>query len=188
MSKVKQLVLTVNSAAIPQLIEPGGGPEVVFTGDRDYVYRVEVSDDQALLGFEKCGSIGIGFEREVEEGLDLPSSCLTRRIYEHIRCNARGVDSRRCYAAIRIIQGAARDLLRTQVIDALKKAESDQEWGEIMTTWVRRAGYQDFEELTPPPATWEPPATVSAARHKTMTRWAQVQASEAANAIRRGRR
>lgn len=99
-------------------IHAGGG---LFTPavDEDYwAYRVRLSDKQAIVGFPKILTIGIGFAVETDWNTNLPYTCGTERIYEHIECN-KGDDTisrEDCLAAIRMIQDQAR------------KDEGEQPW------------------------------------------------------------
>ncbi len=72
-----------------------------------WTHRVKLTDRQAILGFPKFATIGIGFAVE-DDGWDLPYTVDAERIYEHIACN-KGDDliSRQdCIEAIRLIQAA----------------------------------------------------------------------------------
>lgn len=77
--------------------------------DEDYwLYRVKVSERQAIVGFPKFGLIGIGFAVEEDWNTNLPSTCGTEEIYEHITHNKGDASiSRDDLTAIRMIQDAA---------------------------------------------------------------------------------
>lgn len=75
-----------------------------------WIYRVRLTDEQAILGFPKFTGIGIGFEHEEDWNSNLPFSCPASRIYDHIEHN-KGDDSitrERCIEAIEIVREAAR--------------------------------------------------------------------------------
>jgi hypothetical protein len=78
---------------------------------RDYwQYRVRVADGQAIVGFPKFSTIGIGFAVEEDWNTNLPYTSSAEDIYEHIEHN-RGDESisrETCIAAIRMIQDAAK--------------------------------------------------------------------------------
>ena len=79
-------------------------------GEDYWSYRVRVADGQAIIGFPKFSTIGIGFSVEEDYNTNLPYTCMTEEIYEHIEHN-RGSESitrDRCIAAIEMIQQAAR--------------------------------------------------------------------------------
>lgn len=80
--------------------------------DEDYwAYRVRLTDKQAVLGFPKFGTIGIGFAAEEDWNTNLPYRCDTDEICQHIKHNA-GDDSITeddIRAAVELIQQAARD-------------------------------------------------------------------------------
>lgn len=78
-----------------------------------WAYRVAVSERQAVVGFPKFSTIGIGFAVEGSDwNTNLPYTFDAERIYEHIEQNkGDGTISRQtCITAIRMIQErAARD-------------------------------------------------------------------------------
>ena len=78
--------------------------------DEDFwVFRVPVSDKQAIVGFPKFFTIGIGFQVEEDWNTNLPYTCPAERIYEHIVHN-KGDDSiskQDCIKAIEMIQATA---------------------------------------------------------------------------------
>lgn len=56
--------------------------------DEDYwAYRVRLSDEQAVLGFPKFTTIGIGFAVEEDWNTNLPYTCETEEIFQHIKHN-----------------------------------------------------------------------------------------------------
>jgi len=80
-----------------------------IVGDDYWSYRVVVGERQAILGFPKFTTIGIGFAFEEDENVNLPYTFDTDRIWNHIRCN-KGDESildEWCIEAIRLIQEAA---------------------------------------------------------------------------------
>lgn len=90
----------------PQL----GGLIMTPAVNEDYwAYRVRLSDSQAVLGFPKFFTIGIGFAQEQDWNTNLPYTCAAEEIYEHIAHN-KGDDAiarEDCLAAIRMVQEAA---------------------------------------------------------------------------------
>ena len=90
------------------------GGRVLITppvGDDWWLFRVAVSDKQAVIGFPKFGIVGVGFQVEKDDwNTNLPSSCDANRIYEHIKAN-KGDDAipkARCVKAIEMIQAAVK--------------------------------------------------------------------------------
>lgn len=79
--------------------------------NEDYwAYRVRVADGQAIVGFPKFSSVGIGFAVEEDWNTNFPYTADADEIYEHIEHN-RGDDAitrEVCVAAIRLIQDAVR--------------------------------------------------------------------------------
>lgn len=65
------------------------GPVVLTPSiDEDYWrYRVRLSDSQAIVGFPKFSTIGIGFAVEEDWNTNLPWTCEAQEILEHIRHN-----------------------------------------------------------------------------------------------------
>lgn len=79
--------------------------------DEDYwQFRVRLSDKQAIVGFPKFGTIGIGFAVEDDWNTNLPYSSGTTEIYEHIKHNKGDGKIKRaaCIKAIEMVQEAAR--------------------------------------------------------------------------------
>ena len=102
--------------------DPGGQDKTLHVGvamvtppiDEDYwKFRVRLSDTQAIVGFPKFGTIGVGFAREEDWNTNLPYTCDAAEIYDHIDHN-KGDDSvsrEDCIAAIELVREAATALL-----------------------------------------------------------------------------
>jgi hypothetical protein len=81
--------------------------------DEDYwLFRVKLGrKGQAIVGFPKFRTIGIGFAKEEADwNTNVPYTCATEEIYQHIRCNAGnlgGIRQRHVVAAIQLVQQAA---------------------------------------------------------------------------------
>lgn len=89
------------------------GTSVVVTPaiDEDYwAYRVRLSETQAIVGFPKFGTIGIGFAVEDDWNTNLPYRCTAEEILAHIGHNKgdEAISDEDCLVAIRLIQEAAR--------------------------------------------------------------------------------
>jgi len=87
------------------------GPAMITPAiDEDYwAYRVRLSGTQAIVGFPKFFTIGIGFAQEEDWNTNLPYTCETDEIWQHIRHN-KGNDAiadEDCIAAIGMVQAAA---------------------------------------------------------------------------------
>lgn len=77
-------------------------------GEDFWLARVKVSERQAVVCFPKFGTIGIGFQHEDSDwNTNLPYTCDTTEIYEHIKVNRRGAKRDKCIAAIKVIQAHA---------------------------------------------------------------------------------
>lgn len=72
-------------------------------------YRVRVADEQAVIGFPKFDTVGIGFAIEDDWNTNLPYTSSAEEIYEHIEHNrgSEAITREDCLAAIRLIQAAA---------------------------------------------------------------------------------
>lgn len=91
---------------------PHVGPVMITPPvSEDYwAYRVRVDDGQAIVGFPKFNTIGIGFAVEEDWNTNLPYTCDAEDIFDHIEHN-RGNDSitrGTCIEAIRLIQEAVK--------------------------------------------------------------------------------
>ena len=81
--------------------------------NKDYwIFRVKVSDDQAIVGFPKFGTIGIGFAVEEDWNTNLPSrDCEDREeeIFGHIQHNKgkENISDEICVEAIRMVNNIA---------------------------------------------------------------------------------
>lgn len=78
--------------------------------DEDYwEYRVRLSDTQAIVGFPKFSTIGIGFAQEEDWNTNLPYTCKAEEIFEHIEHNKgdEAISDADCIEAIRLVQQAA---------------------------------------------------------------------------------
>ena len=90
------------------------GPAMITPAvDEDYwSYRVKLSDTQAVVGFPKFGTVGIGFAQEEEDwNTNLPYTCTTEEIARHIMRN-KGDESITTFdvvCAISMIQDAVRE-------------------------------------------------------------------------------
>jgi hypothetical protein len=77
--------------------------------DKDYwLFRVAVSEKQAIVCFPKFGTFGIGFQVEEDWNTNLPYTCNSREIYNHIKHNKgdESITDADCLEAIRMIKQA----------------------------------------------------------------------------------
>jgi hypothetical protein len=78
--------------------------------DGDYwAYRVKLKHGQAIVAFPKFFTIGCGFAmEETDWNTNLPISCPTMEIFNHIKCNKKYKDIKNldCIAAIEAIKAA----------------------------------------------------------------------------------
>ncbi len=89
---------------------PKGGTFLVTPPiQEDYwVYRVPLSEKQAIVAFPKFGTIGIGFQQEEDWNTNLPYTCKAKEIYSHIAHNkgSKTITKKDCILAIEMIQEA----------------------------------------------------------------------------------
>jgi hypothetical protein len=105
-----ELKLEVREGAVVdvQPLSPLGCLITPAIGEDFWLFRVRVSEKQAILGFPKFGVLGVGFALEEDWNTNLPSGCQAQEIMDHIRVN-KGDDSipdERCIRAIEMIQQA----------------------------------------------------------------------------------
>jgi hypothetical protein len=110
------LKLELNAACFdksPQFRLPGGGTFIMTppVGEQDYwLYRVQLTNEQSVIGFPKFGTVGIGFAKETDWNTNLPSRCEATEIFNHIKHN-KGDDSipdADCVLAIEMIREAVK--------------------------------------------------------------------------------
>lgn len=116
--EAKDLVLEIN----PELLEGDennfqiGNMKFIVTPplDEDYwQFRVKVHDDQAIVGFPKMMTIGIGFAKEDNWNLNLPyKNTRAEDLYEYIKANKRyaSIPDELCIKAIKMIQKVAGEM------------------------------------------------------------------------------
>jgi len=77
-------------------------------GDDYWLFRVGVSDIQGIICFPKFGTLGIGFQIEEDWNTNLPYTCDTMEIYNHIKHNKGDdkISDAVCIDAIKALQDA----------------------------------------------------------------------------------
>lgn len=78
--------------------------------DEDFwVFRIKLYKDQAIVGFPKFTTIGIGFALEDDWNTNLPYQCEIENIYNHIKINKKYKEITKaiCIEAINIMRKAA---------------------------------------------------------------------------------
>lgn len=80
-------------------------------GEEYWMFRVKLSPKQAIIGFPKFGTIGVGFSKETDWNTNLPYTSEAEAIFSHIKHNkgSRKIEDVDCLAAIRLVQEAARE-------------------------------------------------------------------------------
>jgi hypothetical protein len=104
------LQLEIRETADTSQVFPGVYLTPLEIGEDDYwLLRVKVSDKQAIIGFPKFGTIGVGFLQEEDWNTNLPYDVGSEGIWEHIRHN-KGDDTipdERCLEALKLVCDAA---------------------------------------------------------------------------------
>ena len=80
--------------------------------NEDYwAYRVRVGDGQAIVGFPKFMTVGIGFAKEEDWNTNLPYTSEADEIFKHIEHNKGddAISDEDCIAAIRMVQEAIKE-------------------------------------------------------------------------------
>ena len=78
-------------------------------GEKYWAYKVALSEKQAIIGFPKFRTIGIGFQVGYYDwNTNLPYTCLAEEIYKHIIKNKgdKSIRKANCIKAIEMIQEA----------------------------------------------------------------------------------
>lgn len=76
-----------------------------------WAYRVVLTEGQAVVGFPKFSTVGIGFAVEEDWNTNLPALTPAEQILAHIGRNKGddGIDDADVLAAIRLVQAAVRE-------------------------------------------------------------------------------
>lgn len=142
-----KLELQVNSQAVNDTSRSLEGLGLMITPpiDEDFwLFRVPVSDKQAIVAFPKFGVIGIGFQHEEDWNTNLPSGTDAVEIYDHIKHNKGDakIPRARCIEAIQLIQRVVLDMERKEVIALLEAVEnnSDSKRLDILGRFLRHTG------------------------------------------------
>lgn len=75
-------------------------------GQDYWLFRVKLFKDQAILGFPKFSTIGIGFAiEETDSNTNLPYSLFPEQIYSHIKANKKydEITKEECIQAIKLV-------------------------------------------------------------------------------------
>lgn len=77
-------------------------------GEGYWAYRVALTPRQAIIGFPKFSTVGIGFAVEEDWNTNLPYTCTTAEIFGHIAHNKGDdlISDEDCVRAIEMIRGA----------------------------------------------------------------------------------
>lgn len=122
---MSDLVLETRDHDMPNKGILGGGVMMTPPISEEYWYwRVKLgSGNQAILGFPKFTTIGVGFAEEEDWNTNLPFSVSAQAILDHIQHNKgdESIADADCLAAIEMVREAARCF----------KQLSDEEWTDL---------------------------------------------------------
>lgn len=112
---MRKLKLEVNESKVMAPCFKVGNNIVYSTPpiDEDFwTFRVRLSDTQAMLGFPKVTTFGIGFAKETNWNTNLPYTTSAEAIYAHIKENKgdRSIRKADCIRAIQMIQDAIQEM------------------------------------------------------------------------------
>lgn len=116
--KKRKLVLEVNknfaeNTTVEKLAKSGILITPPLDGENYWTFKVKVTQRQAVIGFQKFGTIGIGFLKEQDWNTNLPFKCETMEIYNHIKHNkGKTAKESDCIEAIEMIQNAAKEMMK----------------------------------------------------------------------------
>jgi hypothetical protein len=108
-----ELILETRTEENGTPVIKSGGVEIAFTpsiGENYWCYRVRLSDKQAVVGFPKFSTIGIGFAVEKADwNTNLPYHVPVEKLFQHIKHNkgSRRIKDADVRTAIEMIQTAA---------------------------------------------------------------------------------
>lgn len=106
---MNELRLEINSGCVDP--KPFGDNILITPpiGDDYWLFRVKLTKAQAIIGFPKFGTIGIGFAKEKDWNTNLPYKCDAAEIFNHIKHNkcSRTISDDLCIAAIEMVRAAA---------------------------------------------------------------------------------
>jgi len=93
-------------------LAPGLMVTPLLDGEDYWIFKVQLTTEQALIAFPKFSTYGIGFLKEEDWNTNLPYSCETEEIYNHIRHNKgdKKITKQRCIKAIEILQNACKNI------------------------------------------------------------------------------
>jgi len=103
----------LNQIYAESIIANGLGMRTPDIDDNYWLFRVALSENQAVVCFPKFGTLGVGFEKETENGwnTNLPYTEDIETIYWHIKDNKQDdtISDADCLEAIKMIQKACRE-------------------------------------------------------------------------------
>jgi len=103
------LILEIKNQEDRTLSLSSGNQVIIATPDLNenyWSYRVRLSDNQAVLGFPKMATIGIGFEKEEDWNTNLPWWAPSDKILKHIIVNKgdSSIENKDVLTAIKMIR------------------------------------------------------------------------------------
>ncbi len=146
-----KLQLQINSRGINDTSRALEGTGLMITPPIDekfWLFRVPVSETQAIVGFPKFGVIGIGFQVEEDWNTNLPSGTSAIEIYDHISHNkgSSKITRGQCIEAILMIQEKVIQMKRAETIEKLKLCASENEFLDVLGDFLRKSGSYQVAE------------------------------------------
>jgi hypothetical protein len=136
----------LNQIYSESVIANGLGMRTPDIDDNYWLYRVALSENQAIVCFPKFGTLGVGFEKEIDWNINLPYTEDTLYIFEHIKGNKQEdtISDEDCIEAIKMIQEACREYVGKQKKVYVKKWDVPSSGGS-RTYKVSLTNNGDFE-------------------------------------------
>ena len=109
-----ELKLEINRTVTDRTLVVGRAMVTPMVSEDYWLFRVQLRGEQAILGFPKFGTIGIGFAQEEDWNSNLPYTSDAEAIHDHIARN-KGDDAisrEDVLAAIRLVQAAAAEYMK----------------------------------------------------------------------------
>lgn len=146
-----KLTLEINSKAINDTSRSLEGSGIMITppiGESFWLFRVQLTDKNAIVGFPKFGVIGIGFQKEEDWNTNLPAGEPAAKIYDHISHNKgdHRITRGRAIEAINLVQDAALKVKVAEYKDRLKGELNDSEKLKVVCEFLRRTGSYEIAQ------------------------------------------
>jgi hypothetical protein len=148
-----KLELQINSKALNDISRSLEVTGIMITPPIEesfWLFRVPVSEDQAIVGFPKFSVIGVGFQKEDDWNTNLPSGAFAIDIYEHIKHNkgSKSISRGRCIEAILLIQKAVHAMVKNETLEKVKESYSDDSRMDAICKYLRKSNAWELAEAS----------------------------------------